>query len=65
MVTAMHPRLAQALLCGILDLGYVAAARVLIVPAELCRGGVDLLKLRAKSFAAVEFEQLARTIQPI
>ena len=65
MVTAMHPRLAQALLCGILDLGYVAAARVLIVPAELCRGGVDLLKLRAKSFVAVKFEQLARTIQPI
>jgi hypothetical protein len=37
----------------------------LIVPAELSSGGVDLLKLCAKSFAAVEFEQLARTIQPI
>lgn len=65
MVAAMHPRLAQAQLYGILDLGYVALDRLVAVAEELCRGGVDLLQLRAKGFAAEEIEKIARKIQPI
>jgi thiamine-phosphate pyrophosphorylase len=61
----MHPRLAQAQLYGILDLGYVAQERISTVAEELCQGGVDLLQLRAKGFAAEEIETIARTIQPI
>ena len=61
----MHPRLAQAQLYGILDLGYVAAEQLLVVAEELCRGGVDLLQLRAKGFAAEEVENMARVVQPL
>jgi thiamine-phosphate pyrophosphorylase len=61
----MHPRLAQAQLYGILDLGYVAAEQLLAVAEELCRGGVDLLQLRAKGFAAEEVENMARVVQPL
>ncbi len=61
----MHPRLAQAQLYGILDLGYVAADQLLAVAEELCRGGVDLLQLRAKGFAAEEVEYMARVVKPL
>jgi thiamine-phosphate pyrophosphorylase len=65
MVAAMHPRLAQARLYGILDLGYVARDRVMDVVEDLCAGGVDLLQLRAKGHAPKEIENIARVIQPM
>lgn len=61
----MHHRLLRAQLYGILDIGYVPVERIAAVTEELCRGGVDLLQLRAKGFAAGEIERHARAIQPI
>ncbi|MEI6871709.1 MAG: thiamine phosphate synthase, partial [Verrucomicrobiota bacterium] len=54
--------IADALLYGILDLGYVAEARLEIVTAALLEGGVDALQLRAKGADEEEIEEFARRI---
>lgn len=52
--------ISEALLYGILDLGYVAPADVERVTACLLEGGVDLLQLRAKGADEETVESLAR-----
>lgn len=56
---------AEARLYGILDLGYVPAAKVETMTVALCEGGVDLLQLRAKKAAKSEVEYLARRMQAV
>ncbi len=58
-------QIADALLYGILDLGYVAAADLERVAGEMLEGGVDLLQLRAKNASEVEVEALAVRIAPL
>jgi thiamine-phosphate pyrophosphorylase len=55
----------DALLYGILDLGYVDAARIEEVSEKLCAGGVDVLQLRAKGFDELDVETMAQRIEPI
>lgn len=55
----------DALLYGILDLGYVEAARIEGIAEKLCAGGVDLLQLRAKGFDELEIEAMAQRVEPI
>ncbi|MCB1227592.1 MAG: thiamine phosphate synthase [Verrucomicrobiales bacterium] len=52
----------SARLYGITDLGYVRPEDVEQVTEALCRGGVDVLQLRAKGFAEAEVESLARRV---
>jgi thiamine-phosphate pyrophosphorylase len=54
--------LSEALLYGILDLGYVAPADLERVTAALLEGGVDVLQLRAKGAEEEEVEAFARRI---
>ena len=55
----------DALLYGILDLGYVAPADVERVASQMIEGGVDLLQLRAKNHSESEIERLAAKVAPI
>lgn len=55
----------DALLYGILDLGYVDADRIEDVAEKLCAGGVDVLQLRAKGFEEFDIEAMAQRIEPI
>ena len=55
----------NARLYGILDLGYVQPSAVETMTAALCRGGVDLLQLRAKKADKREIEGLARRMQAV
>jgi thiamine-phosphate pyrophosphorylase len=52
-------------LYGILDLGYVAPARVRAVTELLVRGGVDLLQLRAKDHPREEIARSATQMLPV
>jgi len=61
----MKSKLNDALLYGIVDLGYVAAANVDSVARALIEGGAGIIQLRAKGCELDEIEQLARSIQPI
>lgn len=54
--------LAEALLYGILDLGYVDPSALERVTAALLEGGVDVLQLRAKGADEEEVEAFARRI---
>ena len=54
--------LSEALLYGILDLGYVAPADLERVTSALLEGGVDVLQLRAKGAEEEEVEGFARRI---
>lgn len=54
--------ISDALLYGILDLGYVDLTRVEHVTACLLEGGVDILQLRAKGFEEEEIEACARRV---
>lgn len=54
--------LSDALLYGILDLGYVDPARLEHVTAALLEGGVDVLQLRAKGFEEEQIEGWANRI---
>lgn len=55
----------DALLYGILDLGYVDLASIEDVAEKLCAGGVDVLQLRAKGFDELDIEAMAQRIEPI
>lgn len=52
----------DALLYGILDLGYINSDQVEQVTRQLLKGGVDVLQLRAKGFEEEEIESLARRV---
>jgi thiamine-phosphate pyrophosphorylase len=55
----------DALLYGILDLGYVRRDEIESVAQKLCAGGVDVLQLRAKDYDDLEVEAMAREIESI
>ena len=57
--------LSDALLYGILDLGYVAASEVERVTGEMLAGGIDVLQLRAKDRDESEIEALGARIIPL
>ena len=57
--------LQDALLYGILDLGYVAPADMERVASQMVQGGVDLLQFRAKNHSESEIERLAAKLAPI
>jgi thiamine-phosphate pyrophosphorylase len=54
--------LAEALLYGIVDLGYVAVADACAAAARMCAGGVDVIQLRAKSADEYAIEELANEL---
>jgi thiamine-phosphate pyrophosphorylase len=54
--------LADALLYGIVDLGYVAANEVSLVGERMIAGGVDVLQLRAKAASEHEIATCARVL---
>ena len=54
--------ISDALLYGILDLGYVEIARLEHVTERLLEGGVDILQLRAKGFEEEFIESCARRV---
>jgi len=55
----------NALLYGILDLGYVAPADAERVVSQMIEGGVDVLQFRAKDQSESDVERLAAKIIPI
>lgn len=55
----------DALLYGILDLGYVPADSLESYAERMIHGGVDILQLRAKKASEEEIEDFARRIIPI
>jgi thiamine-phosphate pyrophosphorylase len=57
--------LSRCFLYGILDLGYVPPDKVAPVTAQLLRGGVDLLQLRAKEAPKTEILQHAKAMLPL
>ncbi len=54
-----------AQLYGIVDMGYVRTDVAEVVCEQLCRGGVDLLQLRAKGWEPAATLALARRLRPI
>ena len=54
--------LSDALLYGILDLGYAAAADAERVAEQMLAGGVDVLQVRAKNAGEAEIEALAHRL---
>ena len=61
----MNNRLSQALLYGIIDLGYIARENVLATTAALCAGGTDILQLRAKGLPHAEILAMAKQVAPL
>ena len=57
--------LANALLYGIVDTGYVAAGGLVETTHSLLQGGADLIQLRAKKETPEEFLIIARELAPI
>jgi thiamine-phosphate pyrophosphorylase len=57
--------LSSCLLYGIVDLGYVAVDKVAAVTAELVRGGVDVLQLRAKEYSKLDVVRCAEAMLPV
>jgi thiamine-phosphate pyrophosphorylase len=57
--------LSSCFLYGILDLGYVTVDDVATVTAQLVRGGVDILQLRAKEHSKVEIVRCALAMLPL
>jgi thiamine-phosphate pyrophosphorylase len=57
--------LADALLYGILDLGYTPAAEIERVAGQMLAGGVDLLQLRAKDQDEAQIEALCHRLIPL
>jgi thiamine-phosphate pyrophosphorylase len=55
--------LSRSRLYGILDLGYVQAAKAVKAATALAAGGVDLLQLRAKNVSTREIERLAADLK--
>jgi thiamine-phosphate pyrophosphorylase len=57
--------LADALLYGILDLGYTPAADLERVAEQMIEGGVDMLQLRAKDWDETAVESLCARLMPL
>jgi thiamine-phosphate pyrophosphorylase len=57
--------LADALLYGILDLGYTPAADLERVAEQMLAGGVDILQLRAKDWDETAVESLCARLTPL
>jgi thiamine-phosphate pyrophosphorylase len=57
--------LADALLYGIADLGYIQPDALETTVEKMLEGGVDVLQLRAKHFEEYEVESFARRIVPL
>jgi len=57
--------LSDCRLYGILDLSYVAAGEAESMARRMLEGGVDILQLRAKNFAAGAIRALAENILPV
>ena len=57
--------LAECLLYGIVDLGYVAAANVERVAEQMATGGIDILQLRAKGFSEDDIEAFGLRLAPV
>jgi thiamine-phosphate pyrophosphorylase len=57
--------LRRSFLYGIVDLGYVAPEKVAQVTAQLLKGGVDILQLRAKEHSKSEIVQFAGAMLPL
>ena len=57
--------LSRCRLYGIIDLGYVASARITSVAEALIDGGVDLLQLRAKDYSPSDIERVAGDLHRI
>jgi len=57
--------LSDALLYGILDLGYTPAGEIERVAGEMLAGGVDVLQLRAKGRDETEIEALCARLVPL
>ena len=57
--------LANALLYGIVDTGYVAGSGLAEMTWSLLRGGADLIQLRAKKETPEEFLSIAKELAPI
>jgi thiamine-phosphate pyrophosphorylase len=55
----------HARLYGIVDLGYAAPAALIRVTAEMIEGGIDVIQLRAKEYAADEVERWGETLLPL
>ncbi len=54
--------IADALLYGIVDLGYVRAREVCAVAEKMCAGGVDVIQLRAKDADEHAIEELGNEL---
>ncbi len=61
----MSCRLQNALLYGIIDLGYVKPEDISERTTQLLEGGVDILQLRAKNHAAEDIKIWAEQILPL
>jgi thiamine-phosphate pyrophosphorylase len=57
--------LSSCFLYGIVDLGYVPVDDVATVTAQLVRGGVDIVQLRAKERSKVEIVRCAQAMLPL
>ena len=57
--------LSSCFLYGILDLGHVTVDDVATVTAQLVRGGVDILQLRAKEHSKLEIVRCAQAMLPL
>jgi thiamine-phosphate pyrophosphorylase len=57
--------LTSCFLYGIVDLGYVPVDDVATVTAQLVRGGVDIVQLRAKECSKVEIARCAQAMLPL
>jgi thiamine-phosphate pyrophosphorylase len=57
--------LESCFLYGIIDLGYVAPDQIAMVTAQLLRGGIDILQLRAKESAKAAIVKYAETMLPL
>jgi len=55
----------QCRLYSFVDTAYLHGRRAAAVAEDLCRGGSDVIQLRAKNAAPDELRQLAREIQPV
>lgn len=64
-VSLPNEALARARLYAILDLDYVAPARVTQIAEQLLRGGADILQLRGKNQAVEKLAELAATVHPL
>lgn len=64
MSTKMKP-IAQCRLYTFIDTGYLAGRDPVEIARQLCRGGSDLIQLRAKNAPLTEVRRLAEAILPI